>query len=445
MNQDRSATITGLGVQCAAGSGLAEFTAALRDGVPGVTFEPPAEGLPPALGVAALPRHSPRDALDTQLAGIDPQLRDRTRPLMRRATRSKQYALLAAIEAWSQAALPAERDTTRTGIVVAGGNQAHELYQDMGRKFRKSPSYVRPSYAVELWDTDLLGTASELLGCHGEGLSTGGASAAGNVGLLTGLRMVRDGYADVCLVLAPLTELSPVERMALFNLGALGAKTRTEPAGERCRPFDAQHDGFIYGEGAAALVLESPEHAARRGARPLATLLGGASALHGSRLTTPSLDGEVRVMRRALDDAGRGTDRVDLISAHATSTPLGDVTEAEAIREVFGERTGEVWVNATKSLIGHCLGAAAAIQAVAAVQQLRHGFIHPNANLKDPVPQAEPLRLAPTTAVDARPRLVLSNAFGFGGINTSVLLGEAPELPGEPPESPTAHPSPRVG
>jgi malonyl-ACP decarboxylase len=425
VSRDSSAVITGLGVQCAAGSGLGEFTRSLREGVPGVTFRPPDSGLPPALGVTALPRSAPRDILDTRLTGTDPELRDGLRSLMRRATRSKQYALLAAVEAWSHAALPADRDATRTGVVIAGGNQAHELYQDMGRRFRGSPSFVRPSYAVELWDTDLLGTVSELLGCLGEGLSTGGASAAGNVGLITGLRMVRDGYADVCLVVAPLTELSPVERMALFNLGALGAKTRQEPAPERSRPFDAQHDGFIYGEGAAALLLESREHADRRGARPLATLLGGASALHGSRLTTPSLDGEVRVMRQAIAEAGRDVGQIDLVSAHATSTPLGDATEAEAIRTVFGERTGEVWVNATKSLIGHCLGAASAIEAIAAVQQIRCGFIHPNANLKEPIPQAAPLRLAPTTAVDARPRLVLSNAFGFGGINTSVLLGEA--------------------
>lgn len=425
MSRHSDAVITGLGVQCAVGSGLAEFTGALRDGVPGVTYHPPGDGLPAAVGVTALPRSSPRDVLDTRLTVTDPELRERLWSLMRRASRSKQYALLAAVEAWSHAALPSDRDATRTGVVIAGGNQAHELYQDMGRRYRDSPSYVRPSYAVELWDTDLLGAASELLGCLGEGLSTGGASAAGNVGLLTGLRMVRDGYADVCLVLAPVTELSAVERMALFNLGALGAKTQQEPAAERSRPFDSQHDGFIYGEGAAALLLESREHADRRGARPLATLLGGASALHGSRLTTPSLGGEVRVMRQALADAGRDADQVDLVSAHATSTPLGDATEAEAICEVFGEHTGDVWVNATKALIGHCLGAASAIEAVAAVQQMRYGFIHPNANLKEPIPQAAPLRLAPATAVEARPRLVLSNAFGFGGINTSVVLGEA--------------------
>ncbi|MER0243430.1 beta-ketoacyl synthase N-terminal-like domain-containing protein [Streptomyces sp. HSW2009] len=425
MSPGSGVVITGLGVQCALGGGLDEFTAALRTGESRVTFEPPADGLPATLGVAGRPRHSPTDVFEAQLSTVVPELRDRLRPLLRRATRTKQYALLAAVQAWSQAELPADVDGARTGLVIAGGNQAHELYQEMGRKFERAPSFVRPSYAVDLWDTDLLGTASELFGVLGEGLSTGGASAAGNVGLVTALRMVRAGYVDACLVIAPMTELSAVERMAFFNLGALGAKEQQDPASERSRPFDTGHDGFIYGEGAAALLLESTAHAAARGAQPLAQLLGGAVLLHGSRTSAPSLAGEVRVMRAALADAGLAPADVEYVNAHATSTPQGDVAEAEALREVFGDRAGEPWVNATKSLTGHCLGAAAAIEAVACVQQLRLGFIHPNANLKAPIPAAAPLRLAPEHEVPAEPRYALSNAFGFGGINTSVVFGRA--------------------
>ncbi|MFE6775910.1 beta-ketoacyl synthase N-terminal-like domain-containing protein [Streptomyces sp. NPDC057702] len=420
---DGGVAITGLGVQCAIGSGVEEFTRSLRDGVSGVTFEPPGPDLPPALGVVARQRRSPAEVLADHLPTVEPALVQRLRPLLRRATRSKQYALLAAVEAWSAASPPADRDATRTGLVVAGGNQAHQLYQEMGGKFRKAPSFVRPSYAIDLWDSDLLGTASELFGVLGEGVTTGGASAAGNVGLVTGARMIRDGYADVCLVIAPMTELSPVEQMAFFNLGALGAKERQEPAHERSRPFDTGHDGFVYGEGAAAMVLESRAHAAERGARPLARLLGGASVLHGSRLSGPSLPDEVRVMRRALADAGVTSSEVDYVNAHATSTPQGDEAEAAALREVLGEHVAAPWVNATKSLTGHCLGAAAAIEAVACVQQLRLGFVHPNANLREPIPTAAPLRLAPAHAVTARPRHALNNAFGFGGINTCLVLG----------------------
>ncbi|WEV28970.1 beta-ketoacyl synthase N-terminal-like domain-containing protein [Streptomyces sp. 71268] len=424
--------ITGLGVQCALGSDVEEFTAALRAGTSGVTYERPGPDLPATLGVVARQRRTPAETLAEHSSTVEPELRERLRPLLSRATRTKQHSLLAAVQAWSQAGLPAggdlgrtELDATRAGLVVAGGNQAHRLYQEMGDKYRKAPSFVRPSYAIDLWDSDLLGTASELFGVLGEGVTTGGASAAGNVGLVTGFRLVRAGYVDACLVIAPMTELSPVEQMAFFNLGALGAKTVQEPAHERSRPFDTGHDGFVYGEGAAALVLESVEHAAARGARPLAHMLGGAVALHGSRLSSPSRADEVRVMRRALADAGVTSAQVDYVNAHATSTPQGDEAEAEALRELLGEHVGQPWVNATKSLTGHCLGAAAAIEAVACVQQLRLGFVHPNANLREPIPAAAPLRLAPAQPVAARPRHALSNAFGFGGINTSVVFGAA--------------------
>ncbi|MBC3987245.1 polyketide beta-ketoacyl:ACP synthase [Streptomyces sp. AC536] len=424
--------ITGLGVRCALGGDVEEFTAALRAGTSGVTYEQPGPDLPASLGVVARQRRTPAETLAAQSPTVEPGLRERLRPLLSRATRTKQHSLLAAAEAWTQAGLPTgddpartDLDATRAGLVIAGGNQAHRLYQEMGDKFRKAPSFVRPSYAIDLWDSDLLGTASELFGVLGEGVTTGGASAAGNVGLVTGFRLVRAGYADVCLVIAPMTELSPVEQMAFFNLGALGAKTVQEPAHERSRPFDTGHDGFVYGEGAAALVLESVEHAAARGARPLAHMLGGAVALHGSRLSSPSRADEVRVMRRALADAGVDAARVDYVNAHATSTPQGDEAEAEALREVLGEHAGQPWVNATKSLTGHCLGAAAAIEAVACVQQLRLGFVHPNANLREPIPAAAPLRLAPAHPVAAQPRHALSNAFGFGGINTSVVFGAA--------------------
>lgn len=425
MSPSRGIAITGLGVQCALGSDLTEFTSALREGAPGVTFAPPEPDLPAALGVMARQRRTPAEVLGAHLPEVPAELRARLRPLLGRATRSKQFSLLAAVQAWTQANLPPGLDTTRTGIVIAGGNQAHRLYQEMGGKYRNAPSFVRPSYAIDLWDSDLLGTASELFGVLGEGLTTGGASAAGNVGLISGFRMVRAGHADVCLVIAPMTELSPVEQMAFFNLGALGAKQEQEPAHERSRPFDTGHDGFIYGEGAAALVLESPEHAAARRAEPLAHMLGGAVLLHGSRLSSPSQRDETRAMRRALADAGLDASQVEYVNAHATSTPQGDEAEAEALREVLGDHTPGVWVNATKGLTGHCLGAAAAIEAVACVQQMRLGFVHPNANLKKPLPSAAPLRLAPAHAVTARPRHVLSNAFGFGGINTSVVFGAA--------------------
>lgn len=254
-------------------------------------------------------------------------------------------------------------------------------------------------------------------------MTVSGASAAGNVGLIQGMRLIRSGCADVCLVVAGMQELSDVELMAFANLGALGGEgANVDPA--RCnRPFDAGHDGFVYGEGAAALVLESTTVAQERGATTLAVLDDGVSALDGSHLTQPSQEGEEFVMGEVLRRCRVDTGKLDLISAHATSTPLGDETEAAAIRALLGERAGRPWVNATKSLVGHCLGPASAIEAIACVLQMRGGYVHPNVNLAEPITRE--LRLAPPRRTAAVIRRALNNAFGFGGINTALLLRSA--------------------
>jgi malonyl-ACP decarboxylase len=183
------------------------------------------------------------------------------------------------------------------------------------------------------------------------------------------------------------------------------------------------HQGFVFGEGAAAVVLEQADVAGARGAEKLAVLRDGVSALDGTHLTHPSQEGQEFVMREALRRSGVAPGELDLVSAHATSTPLGDKAESKAIGAVLGAAAGRPWVNATKALIGHCLGPAALIEAVACVAQMRGGYVHPNVNLTQPI--TGELRFAPAEAVRADIRYALSNSFGFGGINTSVVIESA--------------------
>ncbi|SOD64271.1 malonyl-ACP decarboxylase [Streptomyces zhaozhouensis] len=440
MHQRADVVVTGLGVQCALGNTVDAFTRGLREGAVGITYEPPGdETLPASCGVSGRIAATPARALEAlaEAGAVDERLRDRLRHPLRRAPRGKAFSLLAAAEAVSSAGLgprgaggPASWDPGGFGLVVAGGGPTHRLIHEMGGRYRESPALVRPGYATELWDSDLVGAAGELFGTHGESLTTGGASAAGNVGLVTAFRLLRDGYADACLVLAPMAELTFVELTALRHVGALGGKSATAEslAGRPAsfsRPFDAAHDGFVPGEGAAALLLETAAGAAARGAVPLAGVRGGAVVLHGERGTAPSVDAEVRVMRRALDQAGLAPGAIDYVNAHATSTPLGDEAEAAALTELLGEHATRPWVNATKALTGHCLGSASAIEAVACVQQLRHGFAHPNPHLREPVQGALKLNLVPPGAVTAELRYAINNGFGFGGINSCVVLERA--------------------
>jgi malonyl-ACP decarboxylase len=396
-------TITGMGVQCAVAHNLDDFDRALRDGRSGITFDAPTPAPAPGPPRARL-THDP--VPDSGMPG------DRLRALTRRASRSVRHSLLAAAEAYHHAGLDTVADRRRISVVVAGSNLTHQLTHTMSDKYRKDPAYVSPRYAHQMWDSDLLGVVSEALRIHGEGMTVGGASAGGNLGLIQAMRLIRAGAADVCLVVAAMQELSDVELAALTNLGALGT---------RCLPFDAGHDGFVHGEGAAAIVLESGSSSAasERAERPLARLREGVSALDGHHLTQPSREGEEFVMREALARAGVAATEIDLVSAHATGTPLGDDTEAEAIRAVFPGTDGP-WVNATKSLIGHCLGPAAALEAIACVLQMRGGYVHPNPHLTHPV--TPDLKYAPARQTAASITYALNNSFGFGGINTSLLL-----------------------
>ena len=202
--------------------------------------------------------------------------------------------------------------------------------------------------------------------------------------------------------------------------------TRNDTPTTASRPFSVDRDGFVLAEGAAFLLLETEAHARARGAKVYAELLGYGATGDGYHQTAPDPEGRgaTRAMRAALADAHIAPDEVDVVNAHGTSTPLNDVTETRAIREVFGAHADRLMVHSTKSMTGHSLGAASAIEAVASVLTIRHGVVHPTINLHEPDPECD-LDYVPLTAREARVRVVVSNAFGFGGHNAVLVFRAA--------------------
>jgi len=200
--------------------------------------------------------------------------------------------------------------------------------------------------------------------------------------------------------------------------------TRNDDPPGASRPFDSGRDGFVCGEGAGVVVLETLEHATDRGATPLAELVGYGATADASHITLPAPGGigAVRAARRALEKAGLTPADVDHVNAHATSTPEGDKAELAAIKTIFGEDAGRVAITANKSMIGHTLGAAGAIEAIASVLAIREGCVPPTINLHDPDPAAEGLDLTPNRAQSRDIGVVLSNSFGFGGQNTALVI-----------------------
>jgi 3-oxoacyl-[acyl-carrier-protein] synthase II len=263
-----------------------------------------------------------------------------------------------------------------------------------------------------------------MYGLTGPNLCTISACASSNHAVGEGMRMIRDGYLDLCVVGGSESATLPLTVAAFAQMTALTQNPDPETAS---RPFDAERDGFVMSEGACALILESEEHAAARGARVYAEVAGYGASADAFHITAPDPKGSGAAlsMRRALDDAGEEPAAVDYINAHGTSTPLNDQAETVAIKIALGEDVAQgVAVSSTKSMTGHMLGAAGAVEAAACALAISRGAIPPTIHYRTPDPACD-LDYTPNDARQLDVRLALSNSFGFGGQNATVAFRRA--------------------
>jgi 3-oxoacyl-[acyl-carrier-protein] synthase II len=247
------------------------------------------------------------------------------------------------------------------------------------------------------------------------------ACASGVQAFIDAQRLIEHGDADVVVAGGTESAILPVAFAALANMGAL-SKRNDEPE-KASRPFDAGRDGFVFGEGAAVLLVESAAHAEARGATVLAEIAGGALTADAFHISAPepSGSGAAKAMQRALRDAGVDPEEVDYVAAHGTSTPLNDATETKAIRAAFGDHADHLAVSSNKSMIGHTLGAAGAMSALAAVLAIRDGLIPPTINYEQPDPACD-LDYVPNVAREQPVRVAIINGFGFGGQNAVAVF-----------------------
>lgn len=311
-------------------------------------------------------------------------------------------------EAWREAGLD-RLDPERIGLVVGGAQlQSRELVLAQ-QAYAQRLAWLPPRLAYTALDTDLCGLCSSHFPIRGFAMTVGGASASGAVAVVQAMHAVRSGRVDACIAVGALQDLSYFDLQAMRALGALSP-------GAACRPFDRAHDGFMYGEGCAALVVTRPQPAQR----PYGRLAGAAHLASGHRGPDPSPAGELRAIRVALAEAGVGPGEIDYVNAHGTGTPLGDRTEAAALLEAGLHRAR---VNATKSLVGHGLAAAGAVELAALFLQMRQGRLHGTQHLQDPIePALGWVRGAGGESGTVRHALKLS--FGFGGFDTAIVASD---------------------
>jgi 3-oxoacyl-[acyl-carrier-protein] synthase II len=266
------------------------------------------------------------------------------------------------------------------------------------------------------------GVVAIVFGPQGPNFSVVSACATGGHSIGEAWETIRRGDADV--MLAGGTEATGHEALVGGFAAMRALSTRNDEPERASRPFDIGRDGFVIGEGAGVVVLELLEHALARGAEPLAEVVGYGATADAIHITLPAPGGAgaVRAIRRALEKAGLSVDDVEMVNAHATSTPEGDPRELEAIKTLFGERAGDVSVTANKSMLGHTLGAAGAIEAISTIMTIRTGLIPPTINLENPDPISEGLDLTPNVVRRRDMDVAVSNSFGFGGQNSALVI-----------------------
>lgn len=346
------------------------------------------------------------------------------RKAARHMHRSAHFALACARQALEDAGLAIRAENaTRVGVVINTGAGGFADLEDAAHTLaEKGPRSIGPFVVPTLMPNAVACQVSIGIGAKGPVLTSTLACASGSYALLEATRFIETGEADVVLAGGSEAAITPVLVTAFHRMGALASRS-VDPS-QACRPFDAERDGFVYGEGAAVMVLESEAHALQRGAHIYAEVLGGSLTADAYHITAPDRDGAgaAQAMQRTLSRTHLSPDAVDVIFAHGTATPLNDAMETKAIHTVFQEHASRLAVTATKSMVGHTLGAAGAISALAAVLSLNRGVVPPTINYGTPDPACD-LDYVPNTARACSPRVALVNAFGFGGQNVALLLG----------------------
>lgn len=406
--------ISGIGTINPLGNNIGEFFSNLDKGVSGA---------------------GPIDIFDTalfktkfacQVKGYHPGNFGLDRKEYRKLDRYSQFALIATDEAIKDSSLDLESiDKSRVGVVLGTGIGGIETFGDELRDFSVGDGTPRfsPYYILKVISNIASGWISLKYGFTGPGYATSSACASSAHALMDAFNLIRLGKADIVISGGSEAPIS-VSAIGGFN-SAKALSVNNENMTKASRPFDAQRDGFVMGEGSGILVLEEYEHAVARGAKIYAEFAGAGVTTDAYHVTAPHPEGEgaARAMVLALEEAGLSPEDVDYINAHGTSTPLGDVVELKAIKTVFGEHAYKLNISSTKSMHGHLLGASGSVEALACIHAINSGTIPPTINFENEDPEIDyNLNLTLNKAQKRVVNVAISNAFGFGGQNSCIVL-----------------------
>lgn len=402
--------VTGMGVLTSLGADLNTFWNNLLAGKSGVSL------------IEAFDTTDYPTKIAAEVKNFNPEDHGIDKKDARRMDRFVQFAMAASLYAIKDADLRigenAEAD--RVGVSIGSGIGGLATWEDQHTiLMEKGPRRVSPFFIPMMIANMASGQVSIATGAKGPNTTAVTACATGTHSIGDSFKMIQRGDADVMICGGAEATIRPIAMAGFSNMRAMS--TRNDEPEKASRPFDAERDGFVMGEGAGVLVLESLEHAKRRGARIYAEVIGYGMSGDAYHITDPDPDGAARCMARALKDAGIAPEAVGYINAHGTSTPVGDKSETTAIKTTFGDHAYKLAVSSTKSMTGHMLGAAGGVEAVILGLALRDGMLPPTINLEHPDPACD-LDYVPNVARKADIEIGLSNSFGFGGHNATIIM-----------------------
>ena len=398
--------VTGMGVVSPIGIGVDQFWSAAVNGMSGIKR------------ITSFDASSRRSQIAGEVADFDSST-FLSQKYIEQTDRFTQLALLAARLALEDASGLDIYEPYRVAVSIGSGMGGFSTFESSAlRKFRNQP--VPPFTVPRTMANSAAAWIAIKHGFKGMNLTSSTACSSGANAIGAALDLLRAGRADAVVAGGAEACVLPLTINGFEILHALTTTSNDNPAGAS-RPFAKGRDGFVMGEGAGILILEKEEHARDRGAKIYAGLAGYGQACDATHIVMPDMEGQVAAMRQAIRDAGMDPDSIDYINAHATSTPLGDIVETRAIKNLFGARAADIAISATKSMVGHSIGASAAIGSIATIMALHTGTIHPTINLDEADPECD-LDYTPNVAQKRNVRTGLCNAFGFGGNNASILF-----------------------
>ncbi|RJG25899.1 beta-ketoacyl-ACP synthase II [Paenibacillus thiaminolyticus] len=400
--------VTGMGVVTALGSDLETLWRSLMEGKSGISQIEAFDTTDyPTKIAASVKDFNPEDYIDKKEA--------------RRMDRFVQFGIAASKKAVDDAKLDMDQtNRDRVGVIVGSGIGGLGTWEEQHRiLLEKGVKRVSPFFIPMMIANMASGHISMMIGARGPNTAAVSACATGTHSIGDAFKIIQRGDADVMICGGAEATIRPIGMAGFCSMRAMS--TRNDEPERASRPFDVDRDGFIMGEGAGVLVLESLEHALERGARIYAEVTGYGMSADAHHITEPDPEGPALCMTRAIQDAGFQPEQIDYINAHGTSTPVGDRSETRAIKAALGDHARNVAISSTKSMTGHLLGAAGGVEAVICALTLQHGMIPPTINLENQDPECD-LDYVPNVPRKADVRTAMSNSFGFGGHNATVVL-----------------------